>query len=297
MARAFAAMTMIPHAQLRAFARVAARLLHDNSARAGGARPLRARAGAGLEFLDHRNYQPGDELRRIDWRQSARQQRTIVRRYQLESSTDWYLCVDASSSMCSNDANKWQLAVHCANAMGYVLLEMGFRVGMLLFADQVVGACPAGRGVSHYLRLNQLTQRGVPLATGAGSQLGSCLGRIGAGATAFVISDFLAADQLRRDLAALRTACASVHALHLSAVADSNLNTRGHVTLVDRENGEQLDVVATAEVAARAARHLQQGRSTLQGFCRAQALQFSAWDSACHWRSVLLGHLSAAQRH
>lgn len=287
--------TPIPYADLRAFSRVAVRLLADPPANAGGSRALRGRAGAGLEFLDHRDYLPGDELRRVDWRQSARQQRMIVRRFQLEASTDWYLCLDASSSMAASGSGKWQLAVHCATAMAFVLLDMGHRVGILLFADDIVAGCPPGRGFSHYLRVSQTLQNNQPRTTGASSRLGACLARIRGRASAFVISDFLTADRMQRDLSALRSTCSVVHALHVSSEAEARMDGIGHVTLVDRETGARLDAVAHGAPEPAALAVMRQIRSELQAFCRAGALPCSCWDSAQDWRRVLVGHLSAAR--
>lgn len=289
--------TLIPHAELRAFARIATRLLGEHGLREGGVRPVGASAGAGLEFLDHREYQAGDELRRVDWRQSARQQRTIVRRQQREAATDWYLCVDSSSSMVDRDGRKWRLASQCAAAIAYALLEMGHRVGLLQFAEQITALCPPGRGVKQYLRLTALLQRSAPRARGAGSQLGACVPRIAGGATAFVISDFLASDQMQRDLAALRAICAGVHALQLGGGGDFALDDDGHVTLVDVESGERIDAVASAALAQRAAQNIDQMRVELRRYCHARSLRHSAWDSDRHWRDVLVGHLGGLRRH
>ena len=58
--------------ELQSFARAAAQLLIDRQARAPGARTIARRAGVGIQHFDHRDYAPGDEVRHIDWRQTAR---------------------------------------------------------------------------------------------------------------------------------------------------------------------------------------------------------------------------------
>jgi uncharacterized protein (DUF58 family) len=297
MALASSVMTpAVPVAQLRAFARVAARLLQDASANSGGSRSVRGRAGAGLEFLDHRDYQPGDELRRVDWHQSARRQKIILRRFQTEASSDWYLCLDASSSMCAGSGNKWTLAVQCACAMAYVLLDMGHRVGLLHFAEHIVALCPLGRGARHFMRVTQTLQSVMPAARNAGSQLGVCLPRLRGRSNAFVFSDFLMSEALQRDLMGLRSACTALHALQIGGDEDTSLPGAGHVSLVDCETGQRLDAVADVVTMQAARSTAQQRRDTLRHFCASRSLPFSSWDSADHWRGALLGHLGAARR-
>lgn len=286
--------SLVPYGELRAFARVATRLLSEHLLREGGARSVRSRAGAGLEFLEHRHYQPGDELRHIDWRQSARQQQTIVRRYQLESSIDWYLCLDASSSMSLTRADGWRLAAQCAAALAYVLLEMGHRVALLQFAQQVVAVCPPGRGLKQYLHLNQQLQRHWPRARAAGSHLGSCLARVRAGSAAFVVSDFLTNDNMQRDLAALRSVCRQVHALQLADPERGHLHAHGHVTLHDCETGERQDALAESALDHAAATSLLRRQNALRDFGRSCGVHVSCWQGVNDWRGALLGHLNSA---
>ena len=65
-------------AELRAFAETAALLLTERRPRASGTPAATRRPGVGLHHLDHRDYQSGDELRHIDWRQTARARRPIA---------------------------------------------------------------------------------------------------------------------------------------------------------------------------------------------------------------------------
>ena len=71
--------------ELQSFARAAAQLLIERQPRAPGSRAVTRRAGVGLQHFDHRDYAPGDEVRHIDWRHTARQRRPIVRRFESES--------------------------------------------------------------------------------------------------------------------------------------------------------------------------------------------------------------------
>ena len=98
-------------AELQAFATAAAQLLIERQARIQGTRTVKRRAGVGVQHFDHRDYAPGDEVRHIDWRQTARRRHPVVRRFESESVSDWTIVLDASSSMAVNDAAKWRGAV------------------------------------------------------------------------------------------------------------------------------------------------------------------------------------------
>ena len=123
--------------ELQSFARAAAHLLTERLPHALGSRTVRRQAGVGIQHLDHRDYAAGDEVRHIDWRQTARRRRPIIRRFESESVADWTVVLDASSSMAVQGAAKWQAAVRMAAAISYALLDHGHRAGLLAFGAHV----------------------------------------------------------------------------------------------------------------------------------------------------------------
>ena len=142
----------ISEAELRRFAHLAAPLLQGTAAGGFGPRAARNRPGRGLEFLDTRHYAPGDDIRTIDWRQSARNQRLIIRRYRDETAADWFICIDCSASV-GWGGRKWPATVSLATALAYTLLYAGHRVAVLLFSDRINGICKLGRGAHHFAAL------------------------------------------------------------------------------------------------------------------------------------------------
>ena len=76
------------------------------------------------EFLDTRHYEPGDDIRTIDWRQSARNQRLVIRRYRDETAADWFICIDCSASV-EWGGRKWPATVSLATALAYTFLYAG----------------------------------------------------------------------------------------------------------------------------------------------------------------------------
>ena len=113
---------LLNEAELGSLARVVDRLLNTRHLLAPGQRTNRLRPGFGVEFLDHREYSPGDDIRAVDWRSSARSRHPQIRRYSDEAASDWCILLDCSSSMAFGRNRKWSLAVQCAAAMAYRLV-------------------------------------------------------------------------------------------------------------------------------------------------------------------------------
>ena len=281
---------------LRAFAHAAAHLLIDRVPRTQGARSVARRAGVGLQPLDQRDYAPGDEVRHLDWRQTARARRPIVRRFESESVSDWTLVLDASSSMAAHGAAKWQAAVCMAAAMSYALLQLGHRVGLLAFGARLRSECPRGRGQHHYAAIARWLADLQPARAGDRSELGVCARHLHGAASVFTLSDFLADDEMRRDLGALLQRCTALHAVQLSDPGETRLAAAGDVDLVDVETGERLQAQAGEHANARAAAERAAMTARLRGFCARSGIAFTDWDIAQPWQHTLLRHLVRARR-
>jgi uncharacterized protein (DUF58 family) len=99
--------------------------------------------GTSVEFTEHKEYAPGDEIRRIDWKAVGRVDRYYVKRFEDETEMRTYLVVDASASMGYGrlGPSKLTYAGYLAAAMAYLLGKQGDPAGLLLFDE----------GIRHYL--------------------------------------------------------------------------------------------------------------------------------------------------
>lgn len=281
--------------ELRAFASAAAQLLIERLPRAPGPRAVSRRPGVGLQHLDHRDYAPGDEVRHIDWRQTARQRRPIVRRFEAESASDWTILLDASSSMAAHGAAKWQAAVRMAAAMSYALLHLGHRVGLLAFGERVLAECPRGRGQHHYAAIARLLATLQPAPTGERSELGACARHLHGAASVLALSDYLADDEMRRDLGAIAQRCTALHVLQVTDFAETRLQVVGDFDLVDMETGVRMPTRASEHANALAAGERLAMTARLRSFCIRSGAAFSDWDIAQPWQQTLLRHLVQAR--
>ena len=110
--------------------------------------------GPGLEFSQYRSYQPGDDLRWLDWKRYARSDRYYIRESEVETSISVRLLVDASLSMEHTDGKftKLDYARHLAAALGWLAHGQGDALGLYVFREGEVYALPARKDAQHLAR-------------------------------------------------------------------------------------------------------------------------------------------------
>ena len=119
--------------------------------------------GFSVEFSDYRNYQPGDDLRRLDWRLYARNDRLCIKRYMQETNLRFYVVCDTSASMNYRGSTAWGSKLECARvlaaALTWFLLKQNDAAGMVtLSGDRQVPEFirPSQRSNQFGLMLRQL---------------------------------------------------------------------------------------------------------------------------------------------
>ena len=107
--------------------------------------------GQSVEFLQHRQYAPGDDLRRVDWKVWAKQDRLYVKQYEEDTNLRCCLLVDVSESMAygSGPLTKCDYAVTAAAALAYLLLRQQDAVGCAVFDERIRQAIPIRTSTSH----------------------------------------------------------------------------------------------------------------------------------------------------
>ncbi len=202
---------------------------------------LSAFRGRGIEFEEVREYQPGDDVRTIDWNVTARLDRPYVKRFVEERELTIMILLDRSPSMQfgTRRATKLQTAVEAVSLLAFAALRSNDKIGLITYADRVETFLPAAKGKRHVMRLVHQALSAPCGSGGAGMeavllQLGTVLkGR----ALLFIVSDFhdpipllpLAKAALRHD----------VVAVSLSDPAEMELPAIGLINLVDPETGSE----------------------------------------------------------
>src|SRR2546422_648599 len=98
--------------------------------------------GFSVEFSDYRNYQPGDDLRHLDWRLYARSDRLCIKRYMQETNVRFYVVCDTSASMKYRGQAAWASKLECAKvlaaALTCFLLKQNDAAGLIVLAEREV---------------------------------------------------------------------------------------------------------------------------------------------------------------
>lgn len=111
--------------------------------------------GAGLEFSQYRSYQPGDDLRWLDWKMYARSDRYYIRESEMETSISVRFLVDASNSMNHKDGemSKMDYARYLTAALAYLAYMQGDATGLYVFRDGHLYTLPSRKDPQHLSRL------------------------------------------------------------------------------------------------------------------------------------------------
>ena len=283
--------TVIDELRLRRFARLATRLLRGTAAQGIGPRAARNRAGPGLEFLDVRNYSPGDDLRHVDWRQTSRRRQPMVRRYRDESASDWFLCIDGSASM--GLGGKWQLVVEMASALAYALIYGGHRVALAIFAERIHTICPMGRGQHQFATILRHLMNYEPPKRGGASLPGLCTESVSRSGNLIMLSDFLRNDVMVDDLRRLRASVSFARAIQVLGKDEVTVHASGPARLYDIESGAERRLTLSPAAAIAANDALREHNQRLRHVFAALGMPFSACVAGDDWERVLAEHLGA----
>lgn len=200
--------------------------------------------GRGLDFEEVREYQPGDDVRTIDWNVTARTGSPHIKKFREERELNIMVLVDVSASdqLGSGPQSKKELAAEVASVFAFSALRNGDKVGVLLFTDQVESFIPPRKGRSHVFRLIREILFFRPAHSG--TRLKSALDYLNLvmtkPAVVFIISDFLDSHFER----ALRL----VHHRHdVIAIPvfdrrELELPNVGRIALEDAETGDVVEV-------------------------------------------------------
>ncbi len=220
--------------------------------------------GRGIEFSEVRQYQPGDDVRAIDWNVTARMGTPYIKQYVEERELNVVIAVDvsASSTFTTASATKRELAAEVAATLAFAAVANGDRVALVAFSDRIERFIAPGKDRRHVLRIVRELLYLRP--QGAGTNITSALRHI-AGTTRrrsiiFVLSDFFD-DGYERQLRALSVRH-EVVALVLHDPRESTLPDVGLLELQDAETGARR-VIDTSDARTRAeyARNAAAGRA------------------------------------
>jgi len=218
--------------------------------------------GTGMEFREVREYEPGDDVRAIDWNVTARTGQPFVKLYDEERELTVILAVDLSrsGSFGSGPRTKMEIAAELCGVLAFAAIANKDKVGLVLFSDRVEKYIPPAKGRSHVLRLIRELLSFQP--EGRGTDLNEPLRLLGSvlkrKATVFLVSDFWAGDFTTSFSVLARRH--DVVAVRVRDPREAELPAVGLVQWIDAESGRPMLVDTSSpglrrQLAARGEAH------------------------------------------
>ncbi len=223
------------------------RRLHVRARSGAGGERMARRRGSSAEFLEHRPYAPGDDLRRIDWLAFARTGEPVFKLFRAEEDVVIRLVVDASLSLEAGDPPKIEAAKKLAAAIGYIALAGSERAQVLSASEGLTFVSEPTRGraaLPKLLReLDRIDLRGGTDLSRAIEQVSLRSPRPG---MLVVISDFM--DSGPFDAAITRASSAGHDVALVQVLSREEVEPRydGDYALVDAETGAAVEVTMDA---------------------------------------------------
>jgi uncharacterized protein (DUF58 family) len=210
-----------------------------------------------MEFDEVREYQPGDDVRSIDWNVTARQGRPFIKRFHEERELTVFFAVDLSPSSRygSGTVSMAEVAAEICACLAFSAVRSNDKVGLLLFTDRIELFIPPAKGVAHAMSIISRVLSFKP--AGSGTDLAGAMAYLGRvlhkRSVLFLVSDFIGGSDYRREMTILarRHDCVAVT---LADPLQDTLPQAGLVEMEDAETGE-IFLADTSDARIRAAYH------------------------------------------
>lgn len=237
------------------------------------------KSGSGIEFADHRDYQPGDDFRYLDWSVYQRFDRLLVRLFEEEEDLAIYFIVDASSSMGFGDAKKLRYAKRVAAALGYVGLANLDRVSIVSTTDKVMDRMPATRGKARIFKVFRFLRELEPEGqTDLGDAMKTFVAQNKKKGLAVLISDLYDPQGFEKGINVLRYNKFDPFVVHVVDKEEAKPKLNGDVLLYDCETGDEREVTITAKVLERFQNVYGEYLADIDKFCTSKQVPYVQAD-------------------
>lgn len=229
--------------------------------------------GSGIEYADHRDYAPGDDIRYLDWNVFGRTEKMLVRLYEEEEDISVYILVDVSDSMLMGQPSKLEYAYKVTAALGYISLANLDRVSVVPFSDGLTLPMSPVRGKGQIFKIfDFLSQTTIGGTTNSHEAFKSFVHRYKRRGPVVVLSDMYEERGFTESLNILRYYKFDPVVIHVWDEAELEPNLRGDLKLVDCESGRSREVTIT--------------RSLMEKYRKAHAAFMEEMESTCRTRQI-----------
>jgi Ca-activated chloride channel homolog len=247
------------------------------------------KSGSGIEFVDHRDYVPGDDLRYMDWNLYQRSGKLQVRLFEEEEDLAVYPIVDTSASMRFGDGEKFRYAKRVAAALSYVALANLDRVAVVGASEKIEERMAPTRGKQRIFQVFQFLRA---LETGGQTNLHDALRTFVAQnkrrGMAVLISDLYDPAGFEKGINVLRFNKFEPLVIHVIDKTEARPALLGDVRLYDCETGEEREVTVTAALLEKYRVAFEGYRQEIETFCTSKQVPYFAADVAVPFDELVL---------
>lgn len=255
--------------------------------------------GSSVEFAEYRQYVPGDDLRRLDWRVLARTDRYYLKEFEAETNLRAYLVLDVSGSMQfgSADSTKLVYAKKLLATLAWLLIHQGDAAGLFAVGERTVLDIPPRRNPAHLqLILDSLADLKTGGRTGLAAGLHELAERIPRRALVILFSDcFCEAGELMAALQHLNFERHDVAVFHLLDNQEIRFNFDRPLRFIDLEGGAG-QVAEPSVIRNEYLRRLRQFMDALQKGCREFGIDYRRVLTSEDYETVLADFLLERSR-
>jgi uncharacterized protein (DUF58 family) len=256
--------------------------------------------GFSVEFAEHRQYGPGDEIRHIDWRTYGKTDRYYVKEYEEETNLKAYLVLDTSGSMgyAGRTASKLEHARQTAAALAYLMIQQRDAIGLVTFDADLRTMIPPRAAPGHFSVLCKAMEGGSP---GGEAPLGvileSLAARIRRRGFVIILSDgFDRTDAVQRALKHLRHRHHEVLFLHVLAPEEEEFPFRHPARFRNLERPEEAPRIDPAALRAAYLSRFRAHCEAIRECCLAIRADYHKVSTALPVERTLLDYLATRTR-
>ena len=247
------------------------------------------KTGSGVEFADHREYQPGDDIRYLDWNVFQRFDKLLLRLYEEEEDLVIYFVLDTSESMAFGSAKKLVYGKRICAALAYVALANLDRVEVVTTSDRVMGRMPETRGKARIFKIFRfLREASSAGTTNLEDAMRAFVAQHKRRGIVVLVSDLYDPAGFERGINVLRYAKFEPYVVHVADTEESRPKLQGDVLVYDCETGEEREVTVTSGVLAKFREAWEEYVKQIEHFCNAKQVPYVRADVGVPFEDMVL---------
>lgn len=250
-------------------------------------------SGEGLEFLDYRKYQPGDDLRYVDWSVYGRLDKLFIKLFHAEESQTVHILLDMSRSMGSGKPPKVISAQKIAAAISYICLANLDKINMMAFSDRILDISPLVRGKRKYSKILSYL---LSLTLDNLTNINACLAEYASicknPGIAVVFSDLFDPRGYQDGLKALTYRNFDINLIQVLDHEEIFWSKTGTFLLRDVETGEKKRTSVDTALLQRYHQRVAIFLSEIKGFCSNYGIHYYVHDTSIMFEEFLIDYLT-----